>query len=69
VNAAGAAVNSAASPAATAAICTISLVMTPRAAGSPALGPPRAPVARMNIMSGPGAIIARKTATMYRASR
>jgi hypothetical protein len=62
VNATGTSANSADRPAATAAICTISLDTTPSIATSPARAPPRMPVARMNIMSGPGAIMARKTA-------
>jgi hypothetical protein len=69
VNATGACANSADRPAATAAICTISLDTTPRVASSPARAPPRMPVERMNIMSGPGAIMARKTAATYNASR
>ena len=69
MNATGASANSADRPAATAAICTISLDTTPRVASSPARAPPRMPVERMNIMSGPGAIMARKTAATYSASR
>jgi len=63
VKAVGAAANNAERPAAAAVICTISLVATPSVASSPARGPLRAPVASTNIMSGPGAIMARNTAS------